>query len=618
MALRPLVGGFRAVHRGGRARRNPRARVPAAGESHRVTAAADRGGDPIQSPATSPSAAGPASTTGPAAAPSAASYANPVTDDLRLAAPSVGTSTWLDVDQPRVFQAPSYTDEVKAKTQADLEYDSDGEFSTLFTSDFARVGYAPAGNMTVDQCLAKVELQALGQHEKVEIGRNICVVSAQGTVAWIRVTQFAEPRLYGNPTLLVRATIWSPPAPDARTPGDEPDRCRGIRSSVAARSPRHRSADHLRCVGCRARPSSTSGRAGRASASWRAMAGSRFAGMSAATPSPARSAASTPTRLLLSNATRQRRPAAPAFPAPTYARSTGREQHHRQRIGGHVHTLADRPDQRAAHRPARRPGKSGTCVEHELDAARVVGLPHRGGGEAEHLQRRAGVQSGEVGEGLRKLGRGEVFEHPTPQWPVSARPVSVSACADSERMRSAYGRSSSPARVGETPDDDRCSSGRPTVLSSLRNCWLSAGWVCPSAIAARLMLPARTAVTNDRSRAVSRSLAISIHYASPNKLATSYGVRADSSVTPGDQIPTGARRARDGAAAGRFAARPCRDHGRRDGADDVRRARPGHELRGSGRRRGGADRRGGAGRATARPHDRLGGAPAHRCCWPPS
>jgi hypothetical protein len=31
---------------------------------------------------------------------------------------------------------------------------------------------------------------------------------------------------------------------------------------------------------------------------------------------------------------------------------------------------------------------------------------------AEHLQRRAGVQPGKVGEGLRKLGRGEVFEQP--------------------------------------------------------------------------------------------------------------------------------------------------------------------------------------------------------------
>ena len=47
-----------------------------------------------------------------------------------------------------------------------------------------------------------------------------------------------------------------------------------------------------------------------------------------------------------------------------------------------------------------------------MDAACVVGLPHRGLGDAEHLQRRAGVQPGEVGEGLRKLGRGEVFEQP--------------------------------------------------------------------------------------------------------------------------------------------------------------------------------------------------------------
>ncbi|MGW4465164.1 hypothetical protein [Micromonospora sp. NPDC004704] len=157
-------------------------------------------------PAT-PSTSGPVSTTGPAAAPSAPSYLAPVNEELRLAPPSVGLSTWLDVDQPRVFDAASYQDEVEAKT-ADLEYTSDGEFSTLFTGEFARVGYVPAGEVTVDQCLAKVELQPLGQHETVEVGRNICVVSAQGTVAWIRVTRFTEPRLYDNPTLLVRATIW--------------------------------------------------------------------------------------------------------------------------------------------------------------------------------------------------------------------------------------------------------------------------------------------------------------------------------------------------------------------------------------------------------------------------
>ncbi|MEV4630284.1 hypothetical protein AB0J90_28890 [Micromonospora sp. NPDC049523] len=158
----------------------------------------------------SPSTAGPASTTTPAVAPSAPSYLDPVTEELRLAPPSVGVSMWLDVDQPRVFRAASYEEEVEAKTWADLEYTSDGEFSTQFTREFARVGFVPAGDVTVDQCLAKVELQALGDHETVEVGRNICVVSAQGTVAWIRVTRFTEPRLYDNPTLLVRATIWKP------------------------------------------------------------------------------------------------------------------------------------------------------------------------------------------------------------------------------------------------------------------------------------------------------------------------------------------------------------------------------------------------------------------------
>ncbi|WP_329100698.1 hypothetical protein OG792_18985 [Micromonospora sp. NBC_01699] len=127
-----------------------------------------------------------------------------------MPAPSVGRSSWLDIDQPRVFHVPSYSDEVDARTQADLEYTSEGEFSTLFTSGFARVGYVPAGDVTVDQCLAKVELQALGQHEEPEVGANLCVVSAQGTVAWVRVVEFTEPRLYDNPTLRIRATIWKP------------------------------------------------------------------------------------------------------------------------------------------------------------------------------------------------------------------------------------------------------------------------------------------------------------------------------------------------------------------------------------------------------------------------
>ncbi|MFI6763079.1 hypothetical protein ACIBF5_28515 [Micromonospora sp. NPDC050417] len=165
--------------------------------------------NPASAGPSTPSASG-ATSTGPAAAPTGSAYADPVTEELRMPAPAVGTSTWLDVDPPRVFQVPSYVDDVEAGTHADLEYDSYGEFSTLHTGEFARVGYVPAGDVTVDQCLAKVELQALGQHEKPEVGRNICVVSTQGTVAWIRVTAFTEPRIYGNPTLLVQATIWKP------------------------------------------------------------------------------------------------------------------------------------------------------------------------------------------------------------------------------------------------------------------------------------------------------------------------------------------------------------------------------------------------------------------------
>ncbi|GAA2347943.1 hypothetical protein SVIO_024620 [Streptomyces violaceusniger] len=47
-----------------------------------------------------------------------------------------------------------------------------------------------------------------------------------------------------------------------------------------------------------------------------------------------------------------------------------------------------------------------------MDASRVVRLASRVAGEAEHLERRAWMQPGKVGEGLRKLGRGEVFEQP--------------------------------------------------------------------------------------------------------------------------------------------------------------------------------------------------------------
>ncbi len=141
---------------------------------------------------------------------------------------------------------------------------------------------------------------------------------------------------------------------------------------------------------------------GRALVSWQAMTGSRLAGMSAVTPSPALTAASTPMRLLLSNANCQRRS----------ARREGarvREQPHRQWISRYVDTLADRPNQRAARRPARRARNIVDLFEDDLDAARVVGLPHRSVGDDEHLQRGAGVQAGEVGEGLGKLGRSKVF-----------------------------------------------------------------------------------------------------------------------------------------------------------------------------------------------------------------
>jgi hypothetical protein len=65
-----------------------------------------------------------------------------------------------------------------------------------------------AGTVTLDRCLANVELEPLGQHERPEVDRNICIVTESGTVAWIHVDERTEPRLYGNPSLLVKATIW--------------------------------------------------------------------------------------------------------------------------------------------------------------------------------------------------------------------------------------------------------------------------------------------------------------------------------------------------------------------------------------------------------------------------
>lgn len=84
----------------------------------------------------------------------------------------------------------------------------------------------------------------------------------------------------------------------------------------------------------------------------------------------------------------------------------------------------------------------------------------------------------------------------------------------------------------------------------------------------------------------------------------------------GDRLSAGAQGARNGAAAGRLAAGPHRDNGRRDRSDALRRAEPEVGLCGGGWRRGGPDRRGRTGRAAARSPDRLAG-PARRAAGHP-
>jgi hypothetical protein len=126
--------------------------------------------------------------------------------ELKLTAPALGLSGWLDLDVPRSFMAASYEDD-KVKG-ADLQLNDDGELSTLHTTEYAKVGWGPAGELTPEQCVVAADRQPLGEHESPEVGRNICVVTRDSAVAWVRITDFAEPTVLGHRSVMVTATVW--------------------------------------------------------------------------------------------------------------------------------------------------------------------------------------------------------------------------------------------------------------------------------------------------------------------------------------------------------------------------------------------------------------------------
>src|SRR6185437_4465603 len=73
-----------------------------------------------------------------------------------------------------------------------------------------------------------------------------------------------------------------------------------------------------------------------------------------------------------------------------------------------------------------------------------------------------------------------------------------SASASRPKIWRAYPASTLPASVGTTPRASRSSSAAPSVPSSSRICFESAGWLRRKRAAAALMLPAEAAAANRR------------------------------------------------------------------------------------------------------------------------
>lgn len=126
--------------------------------------------------------------------------------ELKMTAPGLGDSAWIDIDKQRAFQAVSYAkDKIKG---ADLQLNDDGELTMLFAGDFAKAGHGPAGDLTEEQCRTAVDRQPLGTNETPEAGQNLCIVSNEGAVAWLKLTKLTDPGWAGHPSLVFQVTVW--------------------------------------------------------------------------------------------------------------------------------------------------------------------------------------------------------------------------------------------------------------------------------------------------------------------------------------------------------------------------------------------------------------------------
>jgi hypothetical protein len=132
--------------------------------------------------------------------------------ELLLPVGSLGVRAWVDLDRPsvRTYGSPA-PDELEKPSE--FTYDDDGRFSTVFSSNDVKVGFADAGVTTPEQCRDAASERPISQDEpagqdtNIEVGTRLCVLTNQSAIALLEVTKLGPKELFGG-SVTLRATLW--------------------------------------------------------------------------------------------------------------------------------------------------------------------------------------------------------------------------------------------------------------------------------------------------------------------------------------------------------------------------------------------------------------------------
>jgi len=132
--------------------------------------------------------------------------------ELLLPVGSLGVRAYVDLDKPSVRTSGSPAPDELEKP-SEFTYDDDGRFSTVFSSDSVKVGFAGADVTTPEQCRDAASERPIGRDEpagqdtKIEVGTRLCVVTDQSAVAMLEVTKLGPKEPFGG-SVTLRATLW--------------------------------------------------------------------------------------------------------------------------------------------------------------------------------------------------------------------------------------------------------------------------------------------------------------------------------------------------------------------------------------------------------------------------